>query len=133
MRTDQRSSARCSTVAVARASLRGDAPRMCSTSATTSSFAGQPAGAFHTRLTVGGGPAWAGAEASRLTTAPSAASDVSTAASLAVIGHCPLEGPGLIDAGNAASLRVAAKLGFTFESETELFGKAVGRYILASP
>ncbi len=35
----------------------------------------------------------------------------------------------LIDAKNARSLRVAEKLGMTYEAETELFGKPVGRYV----
>ncbi|HEX8791458.1 MAG TPA: GNAT family N-acetyltransferase [Polyangiaceae bacterium] len=35
----------------------------------------------------------------------------------------------LIDAANGRSLRVAEKLGMTYESETELFGEPVGRYV----
>jgi len=35
----------------------------------------------------------------------------------------------LINAKNARSLRVAEKLGFAYEAETELFGSAVGRYV----
>jgi RimJ/RimL family protein N-acetyltransferase len=35
----------------------------------------------------------------------------------------------LIDAKNARSLRVAEKLGMTYEAETELFGTPVGRYV----
>jgi RimJ/RimL family protein N-acetyltransferase len=37
----------------------------------------------------------------------------------------------LIDPSNAASLSVAAHLGMTYESETELFGKPLGRYARA--
>lgn len=39
----------------------------------------------------------------------------------------------LIDAKNARSLRVAEKLGMTYESETELFGEPVGRYVKSGP
>jgi RimJ/RimL family protein N-acetyltransferase len=35
----------------------------------------------------------------------------------------------LIDAKNARSLRVAEKLGMTYEAEAELFGEPVGRYV----
>jgi RimJ/RimL family protein N-acetyltransferase len=35
----------------------------------------------------------------------------------------------LIDAKNAASLRVAASLGLTHEADTELWGKPVGRHV----
>ena len=35
----------------------------------------------------------------------------------------------LIDAANAASLRVAAHVGMTYEADTELFGVTVGRYV----
>ena len=35
----------------------------------------------------------------------------------------------LIDAANARSRRVAAKLGMTYEAETDLFGDPVGRYV----
>jgi RimJ/RimL family protein N-acetyltransferase len=38
----------------------------------------------------------------------------------------------LIDAKNARSLRVAEKLGMTYEAETELFGTPVGRYFKGS-
>ncbi|MBP1207093.1 RimJ/RimL family protein N-acetyltransferase [Duganella sp. 1411] len=34
----------------------------------------------------------------------------------------------LIDSGNESSLRVAQRLGFAYESETEIHGKTVGRY-----
>jgi RimJ/RimL family protein N-acetyltransferase len=34
----------------------------------------------------------------------------------------------LIDAGNARSLRVAEKLGMTYEAEADLFGEPVGRF-----
>ena len=34
----------------------------------------------------------------------------------------------LIDAGNASSLRVAQRLGLTYEGETELYGKTIGSY-----
>lgn len=34
----------------------------------------------------------------------------------------------LIDPGNGASLRVAQRLGLTYETETELFGKPIGSY-----
>ena len=37
----------------------------------------------------------------------------------------------LVDSGNAPSLRVAARLGMTYESEVDLFGKPVGRYVKA--
>jgi RimJ/RimL family protein N-acetyltransferase len=36
----------------------------------------------------------------------------------------------LIDARNAASIRVALHLGLRYDAETELFGKPVGRYII---
>jgi RimJ/RimL family protein N-acetyltransferase len=36
----------------------------------------------------------------------------------------------LIDAGNAASIRVALRLGLRYDADTELFGKPVGRYII---
>jgi RimJ/RimL family protein N-acetyltransferase len=39
----------------------------------------------------------------------------------------------LIDPRNAASLRVAGNLGLAYESDTELFGKTIGRYVRASP
>ncbi|MGD0529981.1 MAG: GNAT family N-acetyltransferase [Polyangiaceae bacterium] len=39
----------------------------------------------------------------------------------------------LIDARNTASLRVAAALGMTYEADTEIFGKIVGRYVRAAP
>jgi RimJ/RimL family protein N-acetyltransferase len=35
----------------------------------------------------------------------------------------------LIDASNAASLRVAAHLEMTYEADTELYGSPVGRYV----
>ncbi len=38
----------------------------------------------------------------------------------------------LIDASNTASLRVAAHLGMSYEAETELFGKPMGRYVRAA-
>lgn len=37
----------------------------------------------------------------------------------------------LIEAENKASVRVAERLGLQLESETELFGKPVGRYVFA--
>jgi RimJ/RimL family protein N-acetyltransferase len=37
-----------------------------------------------------------------------------------------------VDPGNTPSLRVAARLGLTYESDTELFGKTVQRHVLAS-
>ncbi len=37
----------------------------------------------------------------------------------------------LIDSGNESSLRVAKRLGLTYEAETEIYGKAVGIYTLA--
>ena len=39
----------------------------------------------------------------------------------------------LIDAENKASLRVAVHLGLTYEAETELFGKPLGRYVRMLP
>jgi RimJ/RimL family protein N-acetyltransferase len=39
----------------------------------------------------------------------------------------------LVDAGNTASMRVAARLGMTYESDTDLFGETVGRYVRAAP
>jgi RimJ/RimL family protein N-acetyltransferase len=39
----------------------------------------------------------------------------------------------LIDAGNTASLRIAARLGMTYEGDTDLFGETVGRYARARP
>jgi RimJ/RimL family protein N-acetyltransferase len=39
----------------------------------------------------------------------------------------------LVDAGNTASLRVAAHLGMTHESDTHLFGETVGRYVRIAP
>jgi RimJ/RimL family protein N-acetyltransferase len=39
----------------------------------------------------------------------------------------------LVDGGNAPSLRVAAHLGMTYESEVDLFGNPVGRYVKARP
>ena len=38
----------------------------------------------------------------------------------------------LIDPLNSASLGVAAHLGFTYEADTELFGKTLGRYVRAA-
>lgn len=37
----------------------------------------------------------------------------------------------LVDAGNTRSLRVIAHLGMTYESQTDLFGTPVGRYVKA--
>lgn len=37
----------------------------------------------------------------------------------------------LIDPGNASSLRVAAHLGMTYESDADLFGERVGRFVKA--
>ena len=37
----------------------------------------------------------------------------------------------LVDAGNAPSLRVATALGMTYDSEVDLFGTPVGRYVKA--
>jgi RimJ/RimL family protein N-acetyltransferase len=37
----------------------------------------------------------------------------------------------LVDAGNAPSLRVANSLGMTYESEVDLFGTPVGRFVKA--
>ena len=37
----------------------------------------------------------------------------------------------LVDAGNAPSLSVASHLGMTYESEVDLFGTPVGRYVKA--
>jgi len=39
----------------------------------------------------------------------------------------------LIDARNKASLRVAAGLGMTYEADTEVLGRALGRYVRATP
>jgi len=39
----------------------------------------------------------------------------------------------LIDAKNMRSLRVAEKLGLTYEGEAELFGSPVGRYVKSRP
>lgn len=39
----------------------------------------------------------------------------------------------LIDANNEPSLRVAAHLGFTRESEADFYGKPVGRYVRSRP
>jgi RimJ/RimL family protein N-acetyltransferase len=39
----------------------------------------------------------------------------------------------LVDAGNTASLRIAARLGMTYESDADLFGETVGRYVRAAP
>jgi RimJ/RimL family protein N-acetyltransferase len=39
----------------------------------------------------------------------------------------------LIDAGNTASLRIAARLGMTHEGDADLFGETVGRYVRAAP
>src|SRR5580704_9655047 len=37
----------------------------------------------------------------------------------------------LVDPGNARSLRVAARLGMTYEAQADLFGTPVGRYVKA--
>jgi len=39
----------------------------------------------------------------------------------------------LIDPLNAASLRVAAHLGMTYEADADFFGKLIGRYVRAAP
>jgi len=38
----------------------------------------------------------------------------------------------LIDPSNTASLRVGARLGMTYEADTDFFGKPIGRYVRAS-
>jgi RimJ/RimL family protein N-acetyltransferase len=37
----------------------------------------------------------------------------------------------LIEASNAASLRVAARLEMTYEADTDFYGTPIGRYVLA--